>query len=99
MRALAITLTLLVAFIQYPLWFGKGGWMRVRHLNQQLEEKRAHNDTLAMRNAALNAEVLDLKTGLEAIEERARLELGMIKSDEVFFQVLDPNPDDAKAEH
>ncbi len=98
MRSLAITLSLLIIAIQYPLWFGKGGWLRVRQLDQQVEEQRAQNDKLALRNAALNAEVLDLKTGLDAIEERARTELGMIKPDEIFFQVLDPNPADASAE-
>jgi cell division protein FtsB len=92
MRSLALTLSFLIVAIQYPLWFGKGGWLRVRQLDQQLEAQRASNDRLALRNAALNAEVLDLKTGLEAIEERARNELGMIKPDEIFFQVLDPNP-------
>jgi len=94
MRPFAVVLIILIAAIQYPLWFGKGGWMRVRHLDQQLDEQRARNDTLALRNAALNAEVLDLKTGLDAIEERARAELGMIKPDELFFQVLDLQPDD-----
>ena len=92
MRALAITLIVLLAFIQYPLWFGKGGWMRVRYLDQRLEEQRARNVQQTLRNAALAAEVLDLKTGLDAIEERARSELGMIKSNEVFFQILEPNP-------
>ena len=92
MRALAITLIVLLALIQYPLWFGKGGWMRVRYLDQRLEEQRARNVQQALRNAALAAEVLDLKTGLDAIEERARSELGMIKSNEVFFQILEPNP-------
>jgi cell division protein FtsB len=92
MRSLALTLSFLIVAIQYPLWFGKGGWLRVRQLDQQLEAQRASNDRLALRNAALNAEVLDLKTGLEAIEERARNELGMIKPDELVFQVLDPNP-------
>jgi len=90
MRALAFGLAFLIVAIQYPLWFGKGGWLRVRHVDQQLEAQRNENSQLALRNAALNAEVLDLKTGLEAIEERARVELGMIKSDELFFQVLKP---------
>lgn len=97
MRALAVTLTVLIIAVQYPLWFGKGGWLRVRQLNQQLEAQRERNDTLALRNAALNAEVVDLKTGLDAIEERARTELGMIKPNEIFFQVLDPKPVDAEA--
>lgn len=92
MRSLAIVLSLLIAAIQYPLWFGKGGWLRVRQLDQQIEEQRAQNEKLALRNAALNAEVIDLKTGLDAIEERARTELGMIKPNEIFFHVLDPAP-------
>ena len=92
MRLLTLSLIALIAAIQYPLWFGKGSWLRVWHLDQQLDEQRASNETRALRNAALNAEVLDLKTGLDAIEERARTELGMIKTDEVFFQVLKPEP-------
>ena len=98
MRALAITLSLLILAIQCPLWFGKGGWLRVSQLDQQIEEQRAENDKMALRNAALNAEVLDLKTGLDAIEERARTELGMIKPNEVFFHVLDPSPASAPAD-
>jgi cell division protein FtsB len=92
MRPLTLTLIALLVAIQYPLWFGKGSWLRVWHLDQQLDEQRANNETRVLRNAALNAEVRDLKTGLDAIEERARTELGMIKSDEVFFQVLNPRP-------
>ena len=84
MRVFAVALIFLIVAIQYPLWFGKGGWLRVRRVDQQVEAQREENDKLALRNAALNAEVVDLKTGLEAIEERARGELGMIKSDEVF---------------
>ena len=93
MRPLTLALIALIIAIQYPLWFGKGSWLRVWHLDQQLDVQRANNETRVLRNAALNAEVLDLKTGLDAIEERARTELGMIKSDEVFFQVLKPGPD------
>ena len=92
MRAFAVALLFLIVAIQYPLWFGKGGWLRVRHVDQQLQTQREENTRLALRNATLNAEVRDLKTGLDAIEERARVELGMIKSDEVFFQVLKPRP-------
>ena len=62
----------------------------MRHVDQQLQTQREENTRLALRNATLSAEVRDLKTGLDAIEERARVELGMIKSDEVFFQVLKP---------
>lgn len=92
MRIFAVALISLICAIQYPLWFGKGGWLRVRHVDQLLQTQREENTALALRNATLGAEVRDLKTGLDAIEERARVELGMIKSDEVFFQVLKPRP-------
>lgn len=98
MRSLTLILIGLIIAIQQPLWFGKGSWLRVWHLDQQVDEQRAHNEARELRNAALNADVLDLKTGLDAIEERARTELGMIKSDEVFFQVLTPRLDDSETE-
>ena len=88
MRALTVVLVILIAAIQTPLWFGKGGWLRVWELDRQLAQAREHNDKLRARNAALDAEVRDLKTGYDAIEERARSELGMIKQDEVFYQVV-----------
>ncbi len=84
MRTLGLVLALLVLLIQYPLWVGKGGWLRVWELDQQLVERRAQNERLQARNDALEAEVRDLKSGFDAIEERARFELGMIRSDEVF---------------
>src|SRR5512134_2955750 len=90
MRVLAVVLVLLVAAIQTPLWFGKGGWLRVWELDRQLQAQRQSNEQLRARNAALDAEVRDLKTGYDAIEERARSELGMIRQDEVFYQVLEP---------
>jgi cell division protein FtsB len=88
MRFLALTLVILIAALQYPLWVGKGGWMRVWEIDRQLHEQRAANDKLRQRNAALEAEVRDLKNGYDAIEERARNELGMTKPDEVFYEVL-----------
>ena len=91
MRFLAFALVLLIALIQNPLWFGKGGWLRVRDLDAQVDAQRAVNLKLAARNGMLNAEVLDLKQGYDAIEERARSELGMVRQDEVFFQVLKPS--------
>ncbi|HYJ19482.1 MAG TPA: cell division protein FtsB [Burkholderiales bacterium] len=90
MRFLALALVLLIAAIQSPLWFGKGGWSRVWELDRQVEAQRETNIKLAARNTALDAEVTDLKQGYDAIEERARSELGMVKSDEVFFQLLQP---------
>ena len=92
MRAFALILGVLVVLIQYPLWLGKGGWLRVWDIDRQLASQRAKNETLQARNDALDAEVRDLKQGYEAIEERARFELGMVRKDEVFFQIVDPNP-------
>ena len=87
MRILAGVLGALILAIQYPLWLGKGGWLRVWDVDRQLEAQRAKNAGLETRNAVLAAEVKDLKRGYDAIEERARYELGMVKSDEVFFQL------------
>jgi cell division protein FtsB len=92
MRALALILGVLVVLIQYPLWLGKGGWLRVWDVDRQLASQRAKNEMLQARNEALDAEVRDLKQGYEAIEERARFELGMVRKDEVFFQIVDPTP-------
>ena len=89
MRWLTLALVLLIGALQYPLWFGKGSWLRVWELDRRIATQKAHNDTLKARNATMDAEVRDLKQGYDAIEERARSELGMIKDDEVFFQVLD----------
>lgn len=85
MRTLFFILAGLVVLIQYPLWVGKGGWLRVWDLSYTLDERRAQNRQLQARNDALEAEVRDLKSGYDAIEERARFELGMIRSDEVFI--------------
>lgn len=88
MKLLAAVLTLLIALIQYPLWLGKGGWLRVSELDRQIAAQRDTNLRFEARNEALEAEVRDLKEGIEAIEERARSELGMIRRDEVFIQVM-----------
>jgi len=88
MRFLAVVLAALLAAIQYPLWLGKGGWVRVWEIDRQLAAQKGKNAELAARNAALDAEVRDLKEGLDAIEERARYELGMVKQDEIFFQIV-----------
>jgi cell division protein FtsB len=92
MRILAYTLAACIFLLQYPLWFGKGGWLRVWDLERQVQEQKETNATLAQRNGALDAEVRDLKQGFEAIEERARYELGLIKQDEIFIQVVPPAP-------
>ncbi len=90
MRLLTLIFVILIAALQYPLWLGKGSWLRVWDLNQQITAQKAENDKLKARNDMLDAEVRDLKQGYAAIEERARSELGMIKQDEVFYQVLEP---------
>ncbi len=86
MRWPIIILILLAVLLQYPLWFGKGGWVRVREMDQQLQTQRATNEQLEVRNAGLDAEVRDLKSGNEALEERARFELGLTGPGEVFVQ-------------
>jgi cell division protein FtsB len=87
MRWLALIFVALILALQYPMWLGKGGWLQVRETDRQIALQREANAKLKSRNDALDADVRDLKTGSEAIEERARSELGMIRSDEVFFQV------------
>lgn len=90
MKTLSLALIALIAAIQYPLWLGKGSWMRVWEVDGQIKSQREKNAKLQTRNNILEAEVRDLKQGYEAIEERARSELGMIKQDEIFFQMLQP---------
>lgn len=89
MRLIALVLATLLLLIQYPLWLGKGGWLRVWDLDKQVTQAQVKNDTLKERNSKLDSEVQDLKTGTGAVEERARFELGMIKKDEIFVQILD----------
>jgi len=88
-RIVTLLLAILLLLLQYPLWLGKGGWLKVWDMNRQVEFQQLVNQQTQARNAVLDAEVRDLKQGTAAIEERARSELGMIKHDEVFFQVLD----------
>ncbi|MBA3996454.1 MAG: cell division protein FtsB [Candidatus Accumulibacter sp.] len=87
MRWLFLGLVALIVLLQYPLWLGKGGWLRVWDVDRQLQQQKEGNAKLEVRNAGLDAEVRDLKQGYDAIEERARFELGMIKQDEVFVQI------------
>ena len=89
MKLLALALLMAIALVQYPLWLGKGSWLRGWEVDQALRAQRANNQKLQARNAVLDAEVRDLKQGIEAVEERARSELGMVRRDEIFFQILD----------
>ncbi len=87
---LLVLMAVLLIGLQYKLWRGNGNVLDVLELEDAVEAQRQRNETLRERNRALEAEVRDLKTGLEAVEERARLELGMIKEGETFFQVVEP---------
>ncbi|MBR7799040.1 cell division protein FtsB [Undibacterium fentianense] len=89
MRLITIALFTLLVLIQFPLWLGKGGWLRVWELDKQVTAAQVNNDGLKARNAKLDSEVQDLKNGTSAVEERARFELGMIKKDEIFVQILE----------
>ncbi|MBE9516626.1 MAG: cell division protein FtsB [Proteobacteria bacterium] len=88
-RLIIIVLSLLLLALQYPLWLGSGSVVRVWQLREQVASQKLDNNKLQERNKALEAEVRDLKHGLQAIEERARSELGMVKPDETFYQIMD----------
>ena len=92
MRILSIIFAALIVLLQYPLWLGKGGWLRVWEIDRQVKAQKDVNARMRVRNDALDAEVRDLKQGYDAIEERARYELGMIKQDEIFFHVMEKTP-------
>jgi len=89
MKILAAILGALILLVQYPLWLGKGGWLRAWQLERDLSNQKTRNSQFEARNAGLAAEVRDLKQGTEALEERARYELGMVRNDEVFFQIVE----------
>ena len=93
MKWIAAILFILLLALQYKLWVGQGSLAEVSRLNQAIEKQAATNAKQRERNDALDAEVQDLKKGVEAIEERARSELGMIKQDETFFQIIDEQPE------
>jgi len=92
MRWLTGGLVVLILLLQYPLWLGKGGWLRVWENSRQLQAQKEATHQLEIRNAGLDAEVRDLKQGYDAIEEQARFELGMIRQDERFIQIPERAP-------
>jgi cell division protein FtsB len=91
MRWLTVGLLALVAALQYPLWFGKGSWLKVWEYNRQLAQHQEVTRQRELRNTGLDAEVRDLKQGYDAIEERARFELGMVKAGEIFIPTPEKN--------
>lgn len=96
MRVLAVVLMLLLVALQYKLWLGEDGLREIWDLRKAIESQQAENKRLSDRNLGLAAEVADLKHGLEAVEERARSEMGMIKKGEVFYQLIDEQAGDPK---
>lgn len=91
MKVLTILFLLLLVFLQYKLWIGNGSLTEVHHLKNTKNMLVLENEELKERNQSLAAEVLDLKQGQEAIEERARSEMGMVKLDETFYQIIENN--------
>ncbi|MEM5312709.1 cell division protein FtsB [Paraburkholderia sp. JHI869] len=91
MRLVTVVLIILLVLIQYPLWWGHGGWLRVHELQQQLAQQQKQNDDEKLRNERIAGEVQDLQNGTAAVEERARYEMGMVKDSEVFVQFVSPN--------
>jgi cell division protein FtsB len=99
LRYVALILLILLIALEVKLWAGEGGMRDVWRLEQRLAEQKLENQRLKQRNEALAAEVQDLKSGKDAIEERARSELGLIKPGEVFYQIVEPQPGDKKPDN
>lgn len=93
MRGWQWVLLIVLVLLQYRLWVGDGSLAEVWQLHRQVENQKAENAQLEERNQALDAEVQDLKQGQAAIEERAREELGMIRKDETFYQIIEKDPE------
>ncbi len=98
MKVIIVILLVLLVLLQYRIWLGDGGIPEILQLQDEISVVQGEVEKLEERNKALEAEVMDLKTGLDAIEERARSELGMIKKDEVYYQVIEPKPEPASNE-
>ncbi len=92
MRYVLLTLIILIALTQWILWFGNDGIIDLWESRQNLQASKLENLELEKRNDELKAEVIDLQTGLQAVEERARSELGLVKEDETFIQIIEKEP-------
>lgn len=99
MKKLIIFLLILIVLLQYRLWFSDGGVTELSRLETRLTQLREQVKEREERNASLEADVRDLKEGDDAIEERARQELGMIRNGEIFVQIIDSHPEDTKPAH
>lgn len=91
-RWLRYALLVMIVLLAYALILGKGGWLRIRSLDQQIAAQKASNQDMQKRNEALSAEVQDLKKGSDALEERARVDLGMIRQGETYYRYVQPPP-------
>jgi cell division protein FtsB len=89
-RTASYVLAAILVLLQYPLWFGDGGALALWKIKREISAQREENIELGKRNLALAAEVEDLKQGIDAVEDRARSELGMIGRNEVFYQIVEP---------
>jgi cell division protein FtsB len=96
LRYVALILLILLIVLQVRLWTGHGGLHEVWRLRERVSDQKIENAKLKARNETLSAEVEDLKHGDEAVEERARSELGLMKPGETFYQVVDQNADKHK---
>ena len=92
MKWLAAALSVAVLLLQYRIWFSEDGVHGLARLQQAVAAQKTEDDQLAERNGQLAAEVRDLKTGMDALEERARSDLGMISPHETFYQVVPSRP-------
>jgi len=90
-KIIALVLLILLVWLQYKIWLQDGGIPEVIQLQEDVKEVKTEVQKLQERNLSLDAEVKDLKKGLDAIEERARSEMGMIKEGEIYYQVIEPN--------
>ncbi|MDY4280231.1 MAG: cell division protein FtsB [[Pasteurella] mairii] len=91
MRLFIFILVALLLLFQYDFWFGKNGYFDYQETSKEITQRQQENEKLSQRNQLIAAEIKDLKEGVDAIEERARLQHEMIKSDEMFYRIVKEN--------
>jgi cell division protein FtsB len=89
MRSIIMILILALIGLQYKLWLGDGSILQWRQLESKIAAQKKENESLASRNRAIEADILELKSGDQALEEQARFELGMVKNDETYYQFVE----------